>query len=231
MSLVQERFLHPSGYDSTMAGVFASYEQLPLILLSHLKARLGDRAHVMDAGCGTGTALAAFAAHQPGWSFVGVDPAEPMLAIARMRLSEAGLAGRVELVRGSVGALPEGARFDAATSILVEHLLPDDGTKLGFLQEIARRVSPGGWIVLAGLHGDLGSGLAQRGLQAWMDFVALRGLPSEAQEMIRRRATEEDSIVSEDRIRGLLGEAGFVEVEKILQVHLLGAWMPRRDRR
>lgn len=228
---IQQRFEEASRYDAMMARVFPGYEQLPLLLLSHMRTHVGARARVLDAGCGTGSALTTFATHQRDWSFVGVDPAEPMLDVARARLDSADVAQRVTLVVGTADALPDEPAFDAATAILVEHLLPDDGAKLRFLAGIWRRLLPGGWIFLAGLHGDLQSGPAQQTLQAWLEFVVLQGLPPEVQEMVRRRATAEDSLVSEARIRQLLAQSGFVEVDRIYQVHLLGGWAAQKPQK
>lgn len=225
---IQQRFEEASRYDAMMARIFPGYEQLPLVLLSHLRTRIGAGARVLDAGCGTGSALATFATHQGDWSFVGVDPAAPMLEVARVKLDRAGIAERVTLVPGTADSLPMAPTFDAAVAILVEHLLPDDGAKLQFLEGIQCRLRPGGWLILAGLHGDLQSGPAQQALQAWLEFVSLQGLPPEAQEMVRRRATTEDALVSEARIRQLLGQAGFVNVERVHQVHLVGAWAAQR---
>lgn len=226
---IQQRFEEASRYDAMMAKVFPGYEQLPLILLSHLRTCLGARARVLDAGCGTGSALARFATSQRDWSFVGVDPAESMLDMARAKMDDVDVADRVALVAGTIDALPNEPAFDAATAILVEHLLPDDGAKLQFLQGIWRRLVPGAWMFLAGLHGDLESGPARHALQAWLEFVSLQGLPSEVQESVRRKATLEDSLVSETRILQLLSEAEFVSVDRIYQVHLFGAWAAQKQ--
>jgi tRNA (cmo5U34)-methyltransferase len=225
---IQLRFEEASRYDSMMAQVFPGYEQLPLILLAHLRTCLGAGARVLDAGCGTGSALARFATNQSDWSFVGVDPAESMLDVARARIVGADAADRVALAVGTVDVLPNEPAFDAATAILVEHLLPDDGAKLQFLEGIWRRLVPGGWIVLAGLHGDLESSPARHALQAWLEFVSLQGLPPEVRETVRRRATVEDSLVSETRLLQLLAEARFVNVNRIYQVFLFGAWAAQK---
>jgi len=103
--------------------------------------------------------------------------------------------------------------------------LPDDGAKLHFLEGIHRRVVPGGWFILAGLHGDLRTAASQSALDAWLEFVALQGLPKDT---VRHRATVEDSLVSEERIRQLLAQAGFVNVDRIYQVHLLGGWRAQK---
>lgn len=205
---IKDRFETASQYHAMMARVFFAYEQLPLVVLSHLRTHLRTGAHVLDVGCGTGSTLAAFAAHQPDRSFVGVDPAEAMAAASRARITSANVADRVSVVVGTVDDLPDEAAFDAATAILVAHLLPDDGTKLRLLQGVFRRLVPRGWILLASLYGDLGTASAQVALRVWLEYIALQESPQEVQDVVRRRATVEDSLVSEARIVTLLGEAG-----------------------
>ncbi len=225
---IQKRFEEAGQYDDMMARVFPGYEQLPLVVLSHLRTCLPPTARILDVGCGTGATLTAFATHQPEWSFVGVDPAGPMLELARRRTNALGAEGRAALIHGTVDTLPDQPRFDAATCILVEHLMPDDGTKLRLLQGVHRRMASGGWFVLVGLHGDLATPASRSRLDAWLEFVALQGLPKAAQDNVRHRATSEDSLVSEERIRELLEEACFVNVERIYQVQLLGGWRAQK---
>ena len=47
--------------------------------------------------------------------------------------------------------------------------------------------------------------------------------------MVRRRATVEDSLVSEARLLQLLTEAGFVNIDRIYQIYLLGAWAAQKQ--
>lgn len=61
---------------------------------------------------------------------------------------------RVQLYRGYVDSLPEAKIYDAATLLLVMHFIPDDGSKLLLLQNIAKRLRSGATFVLADLHGD-----------------------------------------------------------------------------
>jgi len=226
---IQKRFEDAAQYDSVMAKVFPGYEQLPLVILSYLRTRLGRTARLLDAGCGTGATLAAFATRQPEWSFIGVDPAEPMLEIAQSKMSAIGMGKRVTLSHGTVDTLPDEPKFDAATCILVEHLRPDNGAKLHLLESIYRRMVSGGWFVLFGLHGNLSTENAQNALDAWLEFVLLQGLPETTRDNVRHRATVEDSLVSEERIQELLQEAGFVNIEKIYQFQLLGGWLAQKS--
>jgi tRNA (cmo5U34)-methyltransferase len=199
-----------------------------LVILSYLRTRFGRTAHLLDIGCGTGATLVALAIQQPEWSFIGVDPAEPMLEIARSKMSAIGAEKRVTLLHGTVDTLPDEPKFDAATCILVEHLQPDNGTKLRLLEGIQRRMVSGGWFVLFGLHGDLSTENAQNTLAAWLEFVILQGLPEATRDDVRHRATVEDSLISEVRIQELLQEAGFVNIQKTYQVQLLGGWLAQK---
>ena len=225
---IQNRFEDAAKYDDMMAKVFPGYEQLPLVILSYLRTRLGRTVHMLDVGCGTGTTLAAFATHQPEWLFTGVDPAAMMLEIAHNKISATGAENRVKLLHGTVDTLPDEPKFDAATCILVEHLQPDNEAKLHLLEGIQRRIVPGGWFVLFGLHGDLSTEIAQSALEEWFEFASLQGVSEALRDNVRHRATVEDSLISEGRIQELLQEAGFINIEKILQLHLLGLWIAQK---
>ncbi len=225
---IQKRFEDAAKYDGMMAKVFPGYEQLPVVILSYLRKRVGQAAHLLDAGCGTGATLAVFATHQPGWSFVGVDPAEPMLEIARGKIGAKSVEQRVTFIQGTVDTLPDETKFDAATCILVEHLQPDNGAKLHLLEGIHRRMVSGGWFVLFGLHGNLSTENVQSDLEAWLEFITLQGLPETTRDNVRQRATAEDSLISEERIQELLREAGFVNIKRIYQLQLLGGWLAQK---
>lgn len=225
---IQKRFEEAARYDEMMARVFPGYDQLPLVVLSHLRKAVGPTACVLDVGCGTGTTLATFAAQQSEWSLFGVEPAESMLELARRKLNAINAEERVTLIRGTVDTLTDEQRFDAVTCILVEHLLPDNGIKRHLFEAIHRRMVPGGSFMLLGLLGDLATEAARNALDAWLEFVALQGLPKSEQDNVRHRATVEDSLVSEERIRKLLEDAGFIRVERIYQIHLLGGWRAQK---
>ncbi len=225
---IQKRFEEIDQYDTMMSKIFPGYEQFPLVLLSHLRTMVGSKASVLDVGCGSGTNLLTFAANQPEWFLTGVDPAEPMLKYTLNKFKAINAEKRVKLINGTVNSLPNDSKFDLATCILVEHLLPDDGRKLELLKGIYHRIVPGGWLIIAGLNGDLKTDSARKKLNAWMEFLALQGLPKETQNNVLHRATVEDSLVSEERIRELLSEAGYINIERIYQLQLLGAWCAQK---
>ena len=96
-------------------------------------------ASVLDLGCGTGLGTAALAAR--GAQVVGVDPAGPMLAIARAREGGA----RVTWLQADARGLDLGRRFDAVlmTGHAFQTLL-SAADRAAVLATIARHLAPGG---------------------------------------------------------------------------------------
>ena len=136
----QEFFAAAAGdWDRLRGELFgAASELLPLLAL------LDPELVVGDLGCGTGgtaEALAPFVRR-----VVAVDDSPEMLAAAHRRLDEHERAGRVELRRGALEALPVAdGELDAALLLLVLHHLPDPAAVLA---EAARALVPGGRLVV-----------------------------------------------------------------------------------
>lgn len=119
----------------------------------------GDGLRLLDVGCGTGT-LAILAARLGGSGarVTGIDPAPRQIARARAKARRAGL--DIDFRQGVIEDLPfDEESFDAVTSTLMMHHLPDELKARG-LSEIGRVLEPGGRVVIAdftrsdGSHGN-----------------------------------------------------------------------------
>jgi len=130
-----------------LAGYDACHELAACMLASVLQQ---PNAKVLVVGAGTGQEMLSIGRLEKGWRFTAVDPAAPMVDLARGRLKDAGLDGRTELVLGLVGDLPRETGFDAATLIGVFHHLPGDEAKREILDDIALRLKPGAPLIIAG---------------------------------------------------------------------------------
>jgi ubiquinone/menaquinone biosynthesis C-methylase UbiE len=98
---------------------------------------LSPRHTVVDIGCGTGLASAPLI--ENGYNVTGVDPSEPMLAVARERYPEA------KWVQGTAEALPFGpASFDVAISAQALH----HADARAALTEIKRVIRPRGIVAI-----------------------------------------------------------------------------------
>ena len=102
---------------------------------------LGGR--VLDVGVGTGLELPMFT---PNVRIVGVDLSEPMLDIARKRVTQKGLANVEDLrVMDAMNLEYPDASFDAVVAPYVVTVVPDPRRTL---EEMARVTRPGGEIVI-----------------------------------------------------------------------------------
>ena len=125
---------------------------------------------VLDLGCGSG--LLAVELIERGYSVVGVDASEAMLAVARKRLGPEAALSRMTLPELTL----EGV-FDAAVCTLdgFNYLSPDE-LRLT-MAAVADRLRPGGWLVFD-LHTD-----------AMMDLTISNGV-------VAGRAAENDFVIS-----------------------------------
>jgi demethylmenaquinone methyltransferase/2-methoxy-6-polyprenyl-1,4-benzoquinol methylase len=112
-----------------------------------LVSRIPDDAlHVLDVATGTAAVAIELAHRVPARSVVGIDQSAEMLASARTRIADAGLASRIELREGSAESLPfDDASFDALTFTYLLRYVDDPATTL---RELVRVVRPGGTVAM-----------------------------------------------------------------------------------
>jgi tRNA (cmo5U34)-methyltransferase len=139
------------GYDARMAQLVPGYALLHRLVLAELTAALPAAADVLVVGAGTGAELELLATARSEWRFTAVDPAGPMLALARAKADAGGYRERVGWYRGYVAELEPAPRFDGAVMVLVSHFLPMDGAKQALFAEVAVRLRPGAPLVFADL--------------------------------------------------------------------------------
>jgi len=101
---------------------------------------------VLDVATGTAAVAIELAQAMPSRSVVGVDQSPEMLAAGRVRVANAGVAGRIELREGNAESLPfADGEFDALTFTYLLRYVDDP---LATLRELARVVRPGGTIAM-----------------------------------------------------------------------------------
>lgn len=109
------------------------------------RCRIPKGGSALDICCGTGELSLALAASDPSIRITGLDFSAEMLAIAREKVAERALHGRIDLVEADATRLPfADASFDAATVGWGLRNVPDlDAT----LREMARVTKPGGKVI------------------------------------------------------------------------------------
>src|SRR5215831_3231736 len=132
-----------------------------------------------------------------------------MLDLAKEKLEAAGLADRVSLFHGFVGALPIGELCDGATSAIIMHSVPDDGGKIKFLRTVASNLKSGAPFVLLEANGDLAAAESELMIEAWKQQQVLAGVKREEVESGMKERMKAHHFVPSQRIEQLLTEAGF----------------------
>ena len=181
---------------------WADLQTMATILVAE---RVPQDATVLVVGAGGGVELKAFADAHPGWRFVGVDPSEPMLQMAKATLGPQ--AARVDFHAGYIPTAPAGP-FDGATCLLTMHFVPLD-QRLPTLQEIRRRLKPGAPFVMAHMSFPQVEGERALWLARYAAFAIASGVDGVA---ARRAASTIDSslpLVAPDDEERLLAQAGF----------------------
>ena len=121
-------------YDSRITRLVPGYELLHQLTNAQLQATLGDNAHILVVGAGTGKEVLALAALNPTWQFTAQDTSADMLAIAQQQFDEQGITSRVDVHNGPVDKLS--VKADAVLCLLVMHFLEDNGDKKELLKAI-----------------------------------------------------------------------------------------------
>lgn len=226
-------------FDAARAGEYATQSRIALagydacheLSACMLSAALGEgkpaRLLVVGAG-GTAGEIIAAARLEPHWSFVAVDPSQPMLDLARIYLADAGIASRVQVVTGTVADPDAALSFDAAIMIGVLHHLADDKARHDILSQIALRLKPGSPLVVAGNYRPYAS---QPLLMAgWANRWRMNGAgPEEVQSKMGKILHGAQPPESEDVVFELLDKAGFEAPIRFFASLFWGAWLARRS--
>lgn len=165
-----QQLARPSGMAGRLLGnAMDVVNRRPLSLSVDMLAPAPGEA-ILDAGCGTGAAMAAMLARAP-CHVTGADASETMLASARRRLGS-----KAAYAQASLEDLPfDDASFDA---VLALNVLYFNDVENGMLRSLHRVLRPGGRLVVYVTDRDSMAGwsFAREGLHRLYDADALHSV-------------------------------------------------------
>lgn len=164
---------------------------------------------VLVLGAGGGLELKRFADAEPGWRFVGVDPAAEMLKLAQATLGP--LNERVDLHEGYIDTAPLGP-FDGATCLLTLHFIPLE-QRLQTLKALWQRLLPGAPLIVAHHSFPQAAQDKARWLQRYAAFAVDSGVPAADAERAITAISAQLPVLSPETDEALMREAGFEGVE------------------
>lgn len=181
------------------------------------------QARVLVLGAGGGLELGALAQAQPDWRFVGVDPSDPMLDMARRTLGP--LMQRIELVHGYIDDAPAGP-FDAATCLLTLHFL-DAAERLRTMQALHSRLKPGAPLVTA--HSSFPQDPASRPtwLSRYAAYAVAAGANPEQAASARAAVDAHLNLLDPGEDEDILRDAGFSDIAMFYAAFTWRGWIAR----
>jgi tRNA (cmo5U34)-methyltransferase len=166
---------------------------------------------VLIVGAGGGLETRYLAGRSPGYRFVGVDPSQQMLDMARAIATPAA-GDRLTLIQGTALDAPPGP-FDAATCILVLHVIPDDGTKARTLENVHRRLKSGAPFVLVDQCIDRAASDFEHRVERYGAYALASGVDAKTVSGAKEHLRANQCVVAAGRNEELLRQAGFKEAE------------------
>ncbi|MEU4419779.1 class I SAM-dependent methyltransferase [Actinoplanes sp. NPDC024001] len=196
-----ERFFRPA-YSAHLVS-----EWLPALEGVEEKLRRGCR--VADVGCGHGASTVLMAQAYPASSFTGSDMHPESVDQARKRVSEAGLAGRVDFEAAGAQTFG-GGPYDLVTTFDALH---DMGDPLGAARRVRSQLAPDGtWMIVEPAAGASVSDNFNPIGRAYYSFSAFLCVPS---ALSQEGGYSLGAQAGEEPIRRLVTDAGFTRFRRV----------------
>lgn len=204
--------------NSALAPISDSLHFLTRLVLADLPVD----ARVLCVGVGTGAEILSLAMAYPGWSFVGVDPSDEMLAVGRRRLEQAGVLHRCELLHGYVEDVAQ-EKFDAVVSLLVAHFIKREDRHV-FYTAIHDRLKSGGRFVSAEISADLDAPEFPEMLEDWKRIQVLMGATPASLAKLGDLMRDVLSVLAPREAEAMWEAGGFPKPVPFFQAFMIRGW-------
>ena len=215
-------------YTENISKIIPGYKSIYEMTFAYLSSNIKSNAEILVVGSGGGAEIQYMANIHNDWHITGIDPSQEMCNNAQSVVDSLELSARVEIVNGYVSNLPREKYFSAATSILVMHLLEDNGAKFEYLSNILYRLESGAPFILVDFCGDRTAPLFFNQIAAWKRNAQNRGVTPEMMQKQERVILEELPFVTENREIALLNAVGFSKITSFYQSFMYKGWIAHK---
>lgn len=214
-------------YDERNSKLVSISENMHFLIQIVLKS-LPQNANILCVGVGTGAEIISLSKIFPGWTFVGVDPSASMLEVCKVRLKDAGVLNRCQLLQGYVQDVATGENFDAALSLLVGHFIKSE-SRLDFFQNMTSRLKKGGYLVNVEISYDLNSPEFLMMLKNWEQIQTLMGATSESLASLPMQLREMLTILPGPTIEDFFRRSQISNPVKFFQAFMISGWYGQKS--
>jgi len=209
-----------NAYDELIKKIIPGYQISHELAQYLLEDSLQSSSKLLVAGCGTGKEIIDYSKNNLRWQFLGFDPSEKMLQMAKERLRINNCQGRVRLIRGVIDDVIE-TDFDAATAILVLPFLHSDEEIQRFINSISTKLKPKAPFILVYMEGSKETNEYSVLNSAWKTQQFRTRNDDQAVIDEFRQRDKEMKFISQELIESYLDKAGFSKPIKFYQAYLL----------
>ncbi|KAJ3135573.1 hypothetical protein HK100_002581 [Physocladia obscura] len=196
---------------------FSDIHRMVIQLLDE-KLKHDQSPRVLVLGAGGGLELKAMADDREAWTFLAIDPSEPMLESAKSFVGASIAGSRVKWITGYIrdASAEVHDRCDAGTCLMTLHMIPDNASdegKLETLKQIRKRLAPNApFVVLDNCMDPKDSNYLVL-LNRYIQFAVGSGVPEDIvrkfADTLDKHARDRNITVSPEREEELFRLAGF----------------------
>ena len=190
-----------------------------------LASLIPESGKVLVVGAGGGRELELLHDIRAEVCMLAIDISAEKLERTKAFMDARGCGERIEYVVGSVEAAPPAPLCIGATSLLVMHSLPDDGTKLRYLQSMRSRLVFGAPFVLADISFETPAEF-ERTVPVFLEFAQRAGVIAHHSD-VDPRVIPTMPVIDDRRTRELLAQAAFGEVTPFFRGFWYAGWWAR----
>ena len=209
-----------NAYDELINIIIPGYQRSHELAQYLLEDSLQNSSKILIAGCGTGKEIIDFSKNNLHWQFLGFDPSEKMLQMAKEKLQINNCLERARLIRGVIDDVIE-TEFDAATAILILQFLHSNEEIQRFITSISTKLKPEAPLILVYMEGSKETNEYSVLNSAWMTQQFRTRIDDQAVIDEFKRRDEEIKFIAQELIESYLDKAGFSKPIKFYQAYLL----------